>query len=138
LVSARETLDAAENASTLAPAMLGSETKRRYLLLIQNNAEIRASGGIPGALAEVTADRGRLSLGQQATAVGLGPFVPPVAVDPQQKDIYSVRLGKFVQDVNLTPDFPTTASVVKQMWETRNPGETLDGVISIDPVALES
>jgi hypothetical protein len=62
-------------------------------------------------------------------------FVPPLAVTEEQKDIYSTRLGKFVQDVNLTPDFPTTATTTKAMWEKRK-GQVLDGVISIDPVAL--
>ncbi len=42
----------------LLPAMLGADSQRRYLLMFQNNAEVRATGGIPGAVAVVTADRG--------------------------------------------------------------------------------
>ncbi|MBT2515735.1 DUF4012 domain-containing protein [Arthrobacter sp. ISL-30] len=135
LHSVQETLGVAVSASKLAPAMLGSDGPRRYLLLIQNNAEIRATGGIPGALAVLTADKGKLTLSDQTSASGLGIFVPPLQVDEGQKQIYSARLGKFVQDVNLTPDFPTSAAVAKEMWEKRK-GQSLDGVISIDPVAL--
>lgn len=40
-----------------------------------------------------------------------------------------------MQDVNLTPDFPTAASTARGMWE-RKTGEHVDGVISIDPVVL--
>ncbi len=40
-----------------------------------------------------------------------------------------------MQDVNLTPDFPTAASTAQQMWE-RQTGQRVDGVVSIDPVTL--
>ncbi|UKA62116.1 DUF4012 domain-containing protein [Arthrobacter sp. FW306-04-A] len=128
-------LDTASDAAGLAPAMLGSDKPRHYLLLVQNNAEARASGGIPGALAVVTADKGKVSLSSQISAHDLGEFSPPVSVDAEQERIYSTRLGTFMQDVNFTPDFPTAATTALKMWEQRK-GERLDGAISIDPVAL--
>lgn len=48
--------------------MLGADGERSYLLLIQDNAEIRATGGIPGAFAELRTDGGRLELGLRARA----------------------------------------------------------------------
>lgn len=135
LSSMRSGLEAAADVASIAPDMMGSQTPRRYLLLIQNNAETRATGGIPGALAVVTVDKGQVTLGSQTTATAVGPFNPPVAVGQEQQQIYSTRLGKFMQDVNLTPDFPTTAATAHAMWE-RKTGDRLDGVISIDPVAL--
>jgi hypothetical protein len=142
LISARDqlsqltgTLDAAANASNIAPGMLGAQTKRNYLLIVQNNAEARASGGIPGALAVLSLDNGTLTLGSQSSAGALGTMSPIVPFDPQQQLIYSKRVGKYMQDVNLTPDFPTAASAAQAMWE-RKTGQHVDGVISIDPVAL--
>ncbi|WP_082497285.1 DUF4012 domain-containing protein [Arthrobacter sp. Leaf137] len=129
------TLDAAADASGLLPTMLGGEAPRNYLLVIQNNAEARASGGIPGALALLTVDKGKLSLGAQSSASQLGSLSPPLTVDQEQQDIYSSRLGKFVQDVNLTPDFPTAAATVQSMWQ-RKTGQRVDGVVSVDPVLL--
>lgn len=128
-------LDAAADASKLAPVMLGAEEPRNYLLMIQNNAESRASGGIPGALAVLTVDNGKLSLEEQASAGDVGIMSPALTVDPEQQQIYTGRLGKFMQDVNLTPDFPTSATTAQAMWE-RKSGKRVDGVISIDPVAL--
>ncbi len=93
-------LSAAGNAATIAPAMMGAEQPRRYLLLIQNNAEARASGGIPTALAVLTLDGGKLELGQQTTANELGRMDQPIKVDSEQERIYSERLGSFMQDVN--------------------------------------
>jgi hypothetical protein len=128
-------LDAAANASQLVPAMLGSDSPRNYLLIIQNNAEARASGGIPGALAVLTVNKGKLTLGTQSSASGIGAMSPTLPVDAEQQQIYSARLGQYMQDVNLTPDFPTAASTAQAMWEKKT-GQRVDGVISLDPVAL--
>lgn len=128
-------LDAAADASGIAPSMLGAQAPRNYLLIIQNNAEARASGGIPGALAVLSLDRGKLTLGSQSSAGAVGVMSPVVPFDLEQQQIYSGRVGKFMQDVNLTPDFPTAASTAKAMWE-RKTGQGVDGVMSIDPVAL--
>ncbi|WP_320536357.1 DUF4012 domain-containing protein [Pseudarthrobacter sp. IC2-21] len=128
-------LDAAANASTIAPGMLGAQAPRNYLLIIQNNAESRASGGIPGALAVLTLDKGKLALGTQSSAGAVGVMSTTIPVDSEQQQIYSSRMGKFMQDVNLTPDFPTAASTAQAMWEKKY-GQHVNGVISIDPVAL--
>ncbi len=128
-------LDAAADAAELAPAMLGIDGTRNYLLIVQNNAESRASGGIPGALAVLTLENGKPALGAQSSASQVGIMNPIIPTDPEQTAIYSPRLGKFMQDANLTPDFPTAASTVHAMWE-RKAGQRVDGVISIDPVAL--
>lgn len=135
LKQASDVLNVAADATNIAPSMLGSDGARNYLLMIQNNAEARASGGIPGALAVLTLDKGKLSLGPQSTAGDVGIMSPVISVDPQQQQIYSTRLGKYLQDVNLTPDFPTAASSAQAMWE-RKTGQRVDGVISIDPLVL--
>lgn len=135
LSDASKTLGVASDAVGLAPKLMGDEAPRSYLLMIQNNAEARASGGIPGALAVLTLDHGKLSLGAQSSAGDIGIMTPTLAVDPQQQQIYSSRLGKYMQDVNLTPDFPTAAATAQAMWEKKT-GQRVDGVISIDPVVL--
>lgn len=128
-------LDAAADFASLAPPMLGAGGTRNYLLMIQNNAEARATGGIPGAVALLTVDKGRLTLGMQSGPAHIGVMSPVLAVDAEQERIYSTRLGMYLQDVNLTPDFPTAASTTQAMWKKKT-GQLVDGVISVDPVAL--
>jgi hypothetical protein len=135
LSSLRGGLDAAADAAAVAPAMMGADIPRQYLLLIQNNAEARATGGIPGALAVLQVDNGKLTLRGQSSAIELGAMAPIIPVAPEQQQIFSGRLGEYMQDVNLTPDFPTSASTAVAMWE-RKTGDRLDGVLSVDPVAL--
>lgn len=129
-------LEAASVGAQLLPPMLGADEPRSYLVLVQNSAESRATGGIPGALAVLKTDDGRITLGEQSSASALGAFKPPVDVDPEQTALYTARLGTQMQNVNLTPDFPTAASTAKKMWEERNEDQVMDGVIALDPVVL--
>lgn len=128
-------LSSAADAASIAPSMLGADGQKTYLLMIQNNAEARASGGIPGAIAVLNLKQGKLSMGAQSSAAQVGIVAPPLPVDPQQQQIFSARLGKYMQDVNLTPDFPTAAATAQAMWEKKT-GQHVDGVISVDPVVL--
>jgi hypothetical protein len=128
-------LNVAAEISGLLPSMLGSVEPRNYLVLVQNNAEVRAIGGLPGALAVLRIHNGKINLTAQASGSDLGKFIPGVAVDPAQERIYTNRLGAYISDVNLTPDFPTAARTAKVMWETRY-GTVIDGVVAIDPIVL--
>lgn len=138
LNEARSALNAAASAAKLLPPMLGMDGPRNYLVLIQNSAEVRATGGIPGAVAIINADNGTIKLTGQASAGDVGVFDPPLEVAKDQELIFTKRLGTQLQNVNLTPDFPTAASTARSMWEKRNPGTTVDGVIALDPVVLSN
>lgn len=136
LSDVRSIMNSLAAAGELIPGMLGKDEPRSYLLLIQNSAETRATGGIPGALAVITADGGGVTLESQDSATGLGMFVPALEVDSQQEDIYTARLGTHMQNVNLTPHFPTAAATAQQMWEQRHPQQPIDGVIALDTMVL--
>lgn len=123
------------NTAALLPSMLGTSEARNYLVLVQNSAEVRATGGLAGALAVIRVDDGSIELVAQSSGSAMGKSDPPVVVDEEQLAIYSSRLGKFIGDVNLTPDFPTAARTAKAMWEDRH-GGSMDGVVAIDPVVL--
>ncbi|WP_454041046.1 DUF4012 domain-containing protein [Cellulosimicrobium sp. Marseille-Q8652] len=125
-----------ERVTTLGPAMLGADGPRRYLVLALNNAELRAAGGITGALAVLTVDGGRVTLERQASTADVPPFAEPVLpLDPGVEQLYTDRVGRFVQDTTLTPDFPTAAALSAAMWE-QSQGQPVDGVVATDPVAL--
>lgn len=136
LSEAAELSDRVSRALRLLPPMLGEEERRSYLLLFQNNAELRATGGIPGSFAIVHARNGRLTLGAQGDATNLGQFVPPaVRLTPDERALFGDELAEYPQNVTFTPDFPRSAQIIRQMWNARQ-GVEVDGVISTDPVAL--
>lgn len=136
LEEASHALQTASSTAELLPSMLGADNPRNYLVLVQNSAESRATGGIAGALVIIKADDGQIVLGEQSSATQLGAFQPPIAVDLQQTSLYTQRLGTHMQNVNLSPDFPTAAVTAKRMWEERHKGETIDGVLALDTVVL--
>ncbi len=128
--------DRASRAVRLLPPMLGAGGRRDYLLLFQNNAEVRATGGIPGSFAVVTAEGGRVRLGSQGDAATIGRFErSPVAITADERALYGENLGRFPQNVTFTPDFPRSAELARAMWNRVN-GLQVDGVVSADPVAL--
>jgi hypothetical protein len=124
-------------AATLLPPMLGAHGARTYLLIFQNPAEARATGGLPGAYAVVRADRGTVRMiGQGTAAQDLKSFSKPVLpLTAEQHALYTDRLGTFPGDVNFTPHFPTTAKLFREMYRKRT-GQTVDAVAATDPIAL--
>ncbi|MFD1717400.1 DUF4012 domain-containing protein [Georgenia deserti] len=128
----------ASRAVQLLPPMMGHEEPREYLLLVQNNAEPRATGGIPGAVLLLRADSGAVEIVDQHPAGGLGPGRdedPVLSLDDAEESLYGTRMGRYIQNVTFTPDFPRSAQLAQAMWDQSVGGE-VDGVVSIDPVAL--
>lgn len=122
--------------SALLPPMLGADGERRYLALFLNSAELRSTGGLVGALAVITADDGELSMSDTRAGTDLPRLDEPVLpLTPAELEIHSEALGRRVQAVALTPDFPRTAQLAAAMWEA-DTGERVDGVIATDVVAL--
>ncbi len=118
------------------PAMLGADGPRTILLLVQNNAELRATGGIPGAITELRTDAGRIAIGTQTSAVAIGEFATPVLpVTDAEKALYSDKIARFMQDVTVTPDFGRAGQIAAAMWKARY-GEDVDAVVAVDPVVL--
>jgi hypothetical protein len=136
LAEASVVIDTVDRAAKLLPPMMGATGERNYVLLFQNPAELRATGGIPGALAQLKVSGGAISLTQQASS-GDFPMTPaPVAELPlETRALYGDITGQYIQDVNLTPQFPLSAPLAAEMWRQRF-GVQVDGVMSIDPVAL--
>lgn len=133
---ARNASKSATLAARLLPTMLGKNESRRYLLLIQSNAEIRSTGGISGSYAILTAKKGRLAMGFQGAIQDLVPFEEPVVpMKNDEKDVFSSTMVTDLRNINLTPDFPRSGQIARAMVE-KGLGEDVDGVISVDPVAM--
>ncbi|HEY2672548.1 MAG TPA: DUF4012 domain-containing protein, partial [Rugosimonospora sp.] len=127
---------AGHRGTALLPALLGADGPRTYLLLLQNLAESRSTGGIFGAYAVVQADHGQLTMSNRGAGGDLQVFDQPVLpLDAATRALYTDRIGTFPADVNLTPDFPTAAKLFREMYRRRT-GVTVDGVLATDPVAL--
>ncbi|MDN4484172.1 DUF4012 domain-containing protein [Demequina lignilytica] len=129
------TVGGAHVAAELLPSMLGGEGPRHYLVVVQNNAEPRATGGIPGALMELTVAEGRMVLGRYLPGAALIDSEETAVLTDEEREIFTEAMARFPQDANFTPQFPRTAEILRTQWEVGT-GEEVDAVISVDPVAL--
>jgi hypothetical protein len=128
--------DIANRAVQLAPALLGHDGDRQYLLLFQNNAELRAGGGIPGAVALLKVRDGHIELSNQASGSSFEETADPVLPLPTEtQGLYGSITGRYMQDVTLTPRFDLSAELARRMWKNRF-GDEVDGVLAMDPVTL--
>lgn len=133
---AADGMRAADTALQVLPTMLGSEGPRDHLLVFQNNAEIRATGGLPGAVSIVRTDDGEVEMVRQVSGASFGRRAGPVLpLTGAERKLYGPQLGTYFLDANFTPDFPRTADLMRARWEEMYE-ERLASVVSVDPVAL--
>jgi Protein of unknown function (DUF4012) len=120
------------------PKMLGADGPRNTLLVVQNNAEIRATGGMPGAFTLLRAEDGRITVGFQNTTSDLPPLTSPVLpLTAEETKLFGPTMATDVRDANLTPDFPRAAQLVSAIVG-RERGVSFDDVLFVDPVALSA
>ena len=121
-------------ASRVVPQMLSGQ--HTYLLIFQNNAEVRATGGLPGSYAGLRVDDGQLTLVGQGAGGDLGDLPEDAApLSDEEKALFTTKLVRDFRDVNFTPDFPRAAEIASAIIEKER-GASVDGVISLDPVTL--
>lgn len=114
----------------------GHEQQKKYLVIFQNNTELRPTGGFMGSLAEVTVDRGELT---KIYVPGGGPYdlkqqLLARVAPPQPLQIMGGRWE--FQDANWFPDFPTAAEKIRWFW-SKSGQPTLDGVIAVNASLME-
>lgn len=122
--------------STLLPSLVAVEGSKSYLILLQNNMELRPTGGFIGSFAKVSFEGGKLKKLEvndiYAIDGQLGIHVEPpkeIKEDLGQKDW-------FLRDSNWEPDFPTAARQAEWFY-TKETGDKVEGVIALDVSAME-
>ncbi|HEX9694680.1 MAG TPA: DUF4012 domain-containing protein [Actinomycetota bacterium] len=137
LATLRSATRHAASLSTLIPALAGAGAPRRYLLVFQNPAELRATGGLLGGVALLEAAEGRIELTRTQPdndfpALDAAPIDMPAWYVQRYDRLKGLTLWS---NVNMEPDFPTTAPLIAAYY-TATVGRPVDGVIALDPHAL--
>lgn len=130
-------LDTADRALTLVPTMLGTDGPRNYFVGFQTNAESRGTGGLVGAYAIVTADRGQLKITRMGNNDDLDTGAAP-GIDLGAD--FAHRYSSFGStrawyNSNLTAHFPYAARIWASLWKQQT-GQQIDGAALVDPIAL--
>jgi hypothetical protein len=130
----------------LAPYLAGQISDGRFLLILQNNDELRPTGGFIG-------NYGLLELrdGQVINLETHDSYHLDMPAQDYFKPAPPAELNKylgvrqwFLRDANWSPDFPTTARQVRYFYQEQTKAiakatttERIDGVIAITPAIVE-
>ena len=129
-------LESLATAAQVMPDALGADAPRHYLLMFDNNAELRTQGGNPAALALVTIDAGAIAIQQQLPGSLIPAATAPVApVSSEEQALFGNSLGTVMSSTTSVPDFATTAVMAKALWEAAFDTD-IDAVVMVDPRAL--
>ncbi|MFK0241012.1 DUF4012 domain-containing protein [Microbacterium sp. NPDC090281] len=123
-------------AAVLLPTMLGGEGPRNYVLAMQNNAELRSSGGIIGSIALLHAENGKITLQTQASTRDFPPLDASLPLSDSTIALFEDRPGRYLQNITSIPDFAEAGQTIAARWEGRF-GGTVDGVIAVDAVVAK-
>lgn len=127
-------LDSFGQREAIVRELLGANGPRKYLFLLQNNDELRATGGFIGSYAVLDVNNGVIRNffldgifnpdGQLKENI-----VPP-------KPIQKVSAAWSLHDSNWYPDFPTSAEKAIFFYE-KTGGPTVDGVVTLTPTVMQ-
>ncbi|MFH0837979.1 MAG: DUF4012 domain-containing protein [Patescibacteria group bacterium] len=114
--------------------LLGDKMPHRYLILLQNNHELRATGGFIGSYLLVDINDGKISKMEAKDIYETDGQLQDVVSPPPGIDRVAGRL--YMRDANYSPDFPTSAQSI--MWFLEHSrGPSVDTVIAIDQSVVE-
>lgn len=139
---ALHTIDAARTTLDVLQTFAGGSGTRRYLLAMQNPAELRGTGGLIGFFSILTADEGRFEISEPETYDVIerpGPLGTAQRA-PLRDDEFDGRYGAadargFVANVNLDGDLPTVGPILTDLAQ-RQLAIELHGAVLIDPIGL--
>ena len=133
-------LKAYAQAAAILPEILGWNGPRRYLVLTQDPAELRPTGGFIGSFGIIAFDKGRLTehTFKDVALLDLPPKYPfvtaPVALS-------SYLLGPTqswqLADSNWAPDFPTSAADAIRLYRNEGGSGQVDGVLGLTTYTID-
>lgn len=123
-------------AATIAKEFLGFNGPRRFLVVFQNNAELRATGGFMGSYAVIDVKDGQIT---QMDVPGGGFYdlkgsITRKVEAPEPFHIFSPYWQ--IWNANWFADYPTSAKKLSDFYE-QSGGSTVDGVVMLTPNVIE-
>lgn len=132
-------LSVAEVGARLGPSLpwlLGMDAPRTYLILVQNNHELRPTGGFIAAVGRVSVENGRLTELDFADSYQFYSDKSAYPPAPQpMRDHMGIEL-LVMRDANWSPNFPTSAQMIRALY-AQETGAQVDGIFTVDLNAVK-
>ncbi len=115
----------------LLPQLLGMNGPATYLIVVQNNDELRPTGGFISAVGTLTLEQGRIAALDFVDSYDFynAALAYPPAPLPMQRYMNIPIL--LLRDANWSADLPTTAKLIRSMYR-QHTGQDIDGIITVD------
>lgn len=123
-------------ATTIIPAIAGFPNPQTYLFLLENNTELRPTGGFIGTYGVLKVSSGDITSFSTNDVYTLDkPAQKYVNIDPPAPlRKYNDTTQWLFRDSNWSPDFPTAAQKALDFYRLENgPQKNFDGVIAMTP-----
>ncbi|MEK7517401.1 MAG: DUF4012 domain-containing protein [Patescibacteria group bacterium] len=123
----------------ILPSLLGDPKEKKYLVLFQNDKELRPTGGFITAYAIFRIDKGVIHVDRSEDIYALdnGIYGKPAAPAPIRKYLPKVPLLN-LRDSNLSPDFVESMKTFNSLYEKAAGRVKVDGIIALDTSVLVS
>ncbi len=116
--------------------ILGFDRPKEYLILLQNNMEIRPTGGFIGSYARIRVEKGSVSL-EKIEDIYTPDGQLDGHVDPPWPIQAAFGQGWYkLRDSNWDPDFPTSAKTIQWFFE-HGKEPKVDGLIGVNLTLLK-
>lgn len=121
------------------PALLGEQEAKKYLVIFQNDKELRPTGGFITAFAVFRIDKGIIKLEKSEDIYKLDDSIPNKKKAPEAFLKYFKGVTVLnLRDSNVSPDFEESMKTFKSMYEAAGGRDDIDGIIGIDTTVLTS
>ncbi len=123
------------------PEILGSTNDAKYLLLFQNNTELRPTGGFIGTYGTIMISNGEIGEVFTDNVYNLDrASASRVKIEPPKplKDYLKIS-NLFLRDANFNPDYEESAKYIADLYKKESQNQyPITGVIAITPDVLQS
>ncbi len=117
----------------ILPELLGNPEPKTYLLLFQNDAELRPTGGFMTAYATMTMDKGKINTTLSEDIYSLdAKFNKKVPAPPPIKKYLPLVYYWYLRDMNLSPDFKLSMDTFTSYYKQVPGAPEVDAIIAID------
>ena len=119
------------------PEIFGSDKEKIYLVLFQNDKELRATGGFLTAYAVFKVKSGKMTVQRSKDIYTLDDSISVHPEAPAEILTYHKGVTRFyIRDSNLSPDFPASVELFNSLYKNSGERVNYDGIIALDTKVL--
>lgn len=115
------------------PSLLGENEGKKYLMLFQNDAELRPTGGFLTYYSVFRVEEGNIKIDNSSDIYSLDNSISShPAPNPIIKKYFPSVSQTYIRDINLSPDFVVSMKDFNSLYERSSQKSDVDGIIAID------